>query len=649
MKQLTLFLALLFSTTLFAQKPPMKFGKVPAEDIAMKTYEGDPDAPAVVLGDYGTIQFDVGPEGLQYRFNHHQRIKIFKRSEFDKGDISISYNRKYHDIGGIKALVITPSGKEISLSRKEMFDENVVGDWMLKKFSLPNLEEGTVIEYKYEIISGNLFSLREWYFQRDIPTRLSELRTEMPDWLEYIYLFQGTEKLTANENTSGSLRFGDASVDTKKNRYVAENVPALKSERYITTMDDYLMRIRFQLRQLQIPGRVYETYLSTWQELAKDLMLDNNFGVQINKDKNYKDLLAAVRPLLASATTEREKAQVIYSYLAQNIEWNERYGVDASGSLDDAFEKKKANSGQLNLMMIALLKEIGITTYPVLISTRSHGKMVQLYPILSQFNHTLAFAELDGKQLIIDVNDPQRPMGMPRIDALNKKGWLVDPENPQWVNIIPEKGSDIFMANLKIDAEGNMTGDIKSSHSGYSGVDERITRLQDKEGKYWEERLAKRFADAEVSNVEFENVDVINKPLKDKMNFTIPNAAQATGDFIYVSPALYTSFMENPFKLEERTYPVDMPYPFKEQTIINIEIPEGYRIEELPEITNIALPNDGGKYQFMVSKQDEKNIQIVSRMSVDQTYFKPLEYPAIKSFFDMIVEKQGEQIVLKKI
>lgn len=649
MKQLTLLLTLFFSITLLAQKAPMKFGKVPAEDIAMKTYEADPNAPAVVLGDYGNIQFDIGPKGLQYRFNHHRRIKIFKRSEFDQGDISISYNRKYQNLGGIKAQVITPNGEEIPLSRKDMFDENVVGDWMLKKFSLPNLEEGAVIEYKYELISGNLFSLREWYFQRDIPTRISELRTEMPDWLEYVYLFQGTDKLAVKENTNGSLSFNGSYVDTEKNRYVAENIPALKSESYITTMDDYLMRIKFQLRELQIPGRIFETYFTNWQDVAKDLMLDNDFGGQITKKRNYKNLLAAITPLLATASTEREKAQVIYDYLAQNIEWNEFYGVDANGSLDDAFNKKKANSGQLNLMMIALLKEMGITTYPVLISTRGHGKMFELYPILSQFNHTLVFAELDGEQLIIDVNNSQRPMGMPRISALNRKGWLVDPENPQWVNIIPEKGVDIFMATFKVDTEGNITGNIKTSHSGYSGVSERITRLEDKEGKYWTERLAEKFADAEVTDIKFENVEVINKPLKDKMNFTIPNAAQATGDFIYISPAIYTNFDENPFKLEERTYPVDMPYPFKEQIIINIEIPEGYSVEDLPEVANIVLPNKGGKFQYLLNQQDSRNIQIISRLNIDQTYFEPTEYLAIKNFFDIIIEKQGEQIVLKKL
>ncbi|MFK7933030.1 MAG: DUF3857 domain-containing protein [Saprospiraceae bacterium] len=639
--------ALLASTTLFAQKAPMKYGKVPAEDIALQVYAPDSSANAVILGDYGDLKFDIGPDGLMYRFKRHKRIKIFKRAGFDEGDITIPYHNRSHDLGRVKAQVISPTGVVTEISRKDMFDEKVVGNWMQKKFSVPNLEEGSIIELEYDIVSGNLFHLRDWYFQHAIPTRFSEFRVEMPDWLDYIYLFQGTDKLTTNENDSGITNIRGTTFETNRNRYVAENVPALKAESYITTMDDYRMRIKFQLRSVNIPGSYMETFMTSWKELADDLLEDEDFGLQVTKPRYYKNLLAAVTPTLTNTTDQAKRANDIYEFLTENMEWNDRTGIYAMKKLDDAFEERKGNAATINLMMIALLRENGITAHPVLISTRSHGKMFEIYPMISQFNHTMVYAELDGTPTLMDVSSPLRPMGTPRVSSLNRRGWVVVEDSPQWVSINSPNSSDVMMANLQLDEEGTLIGDIKCSHNGYSAISERAQQKDDEEGAYWQERLTEQFADVEVSNIEFENAQAIRKSFKDKMEVTIENAAQVNGNFIYVSPTIYSNFLENPFELAERSYPVDMAYPFKEHTITNIKLPSGYAVEELPEEVKMALPNNGGKFEYRIDVRDDL-VQVIKKVSVDQTYFTPEEYQGLKNFFDLVIEKQGEQIVLKK-
>ena len=118
-------------------------------------------------------------------------------------------------------------------------------------------------------------------------------------------------------------------------------------------------------------------------------------------------------------------------------------------------------------------------------------------------------------------------------------------------------------------------------------------------------------------------------------------------DFIYFSPSIYNSFEENPFKLEERVYPVEIPYPFTEQFVFNLDLPEGYVVEELPEPTRVVLPNKGGSFLYMV-KQNGQRLQIIRKIKVSQLEFTPEEYTAIKTFFDLIVAKNEAQIVLKK-
>ena len=139
----------------------------------------------------------------------------------------------------------------------------------------------------------------------------------------------------------------------------------------------------------------------------------------------------------------------------------------------------------------------------------------------------------------------------------------------------------------------------------------------------------------------------MNESLKSSLEIDLPNAAQINGDFIYVSPMLGKGYDENPLKLKERTFSVDMPFQIKEQYVINLTIPEGYALEELPEPALVKMPDDAGMFRFQASEKDGK-IQITSKIFIKKTRYKPQEYQGIRQFFDHITEKHGEQIVLKK-
>ena len=100
-------------------------------------------------------------------------------------------------------------------------------------------------------------------------------------------------------------------------------------------------------------------------------------------------------------------------------------------------------------------------------------------------------------------------------------------------------------------------------------------------------------------------------------------------------------------KQEKRTFPVDIPIKSKDQYNLNLTIPDGYIVEELPEPINLKMDGDAGLFQFMTS-QTGNRVQVISKVIIKKVHYEPEEYEVIKSFFDIIVEKHGEQIVLKK-
>lgn len=652
---LTLLLCIFF-LPLNAQKPPMKWGKVDEKDLNMATCETDTSAAAVLLCDYAELSVDLGDGDLRYVFEHHRRIKILKRPGFAYADVSIPFHES-EAIGNLDAQLFTPDGQVYALTNNDIFEEESSEQWSQMKFSFPKVEEGAVIEYRYRISSESVVQLRPWYFQREIPTLWSELRLSIPEWYDYIFLTQGRpmdiEERDSREESirvpSGSGISGFVRAEVNKYRFVMEDVPAMTEEAYVTTMDDYLARVRFQLRSVRYPNSLAQPVLSNWAGLAKELNESGQLGKQIDKRKNQKALLEALEPVWAEAGAEskEERAMLAYQYLNNVVEWDGRYSFFADEDLADCFEKKKGSSGELNLMMLCVFNALEIEAYPVLSSTRDHGSMLELYPILSQFNHLMALANLNGQMQLFDLGSPARPPGYPRVSALNGRGWLADESGSQWLQLAPPGGQIKSMYNVELDSQGNAAVSVATLYEGYDAVDLREALREDDKGQFLASNWKDRYPEVQIGTPEFEEGEHPFAPLKATYDGQLPGLAQAFDDFLYVSIALMPAFKENPLKLEERTYPVEIPYPIKVQDVLFIEIPEGYSTEELPESVRVYLPNDGGKFDCMISENGGK-VQVISKIEINQLTFKPEEYPVIRNFFNYILEKQDEQIVFRK-
>ncbi len=657
MQKLLLLVALLVATTTFAtaQKKGKKekelvveFGKVPQEDMTMTIYALDSSAEAVVLAAKGRLAIEQSNDGgMQLNYQFFRRVKLLKKSAFaTEGDIKISYYSKdrYEDLRRVKAAVIQPDGTRQELTKKEFFEEKVSAERTAKKFAFPNLKEGSIIEYEYELISKNLSTLKEWQFQENIPVRHSELWLSIPQYFEYIYLFRGRHPLKKGEVQEDNMT---STIKVAIQKLSSDSVPALKPEGdYITTMSDYVSQVNFQLSRINYPDGRTESVMKDWKDVAEKLYKNESMGEQIRKKSNYGDVWRAVKPLVETAKTDDEKIKIIYDYLCKNVNWDDdNYSEYSRESLNDAFKKKKANSGELNMMLIACLSEVDVKAYPMLVSTRGHGRPVTIYPIMDQFNHLVCYIERDGKPLIIDVGNSHRPVGLPRMSSLNDQGWVVDKDNPRWVKITPPLSNEVSLASFKLDDEGTLTGSISSNYRGYAAVSERGN--EDEKHEKTKKALAKDFPDIRIDSITTANLENTAEPYKRIVYCAIPNAATTAGDLIYIKPSLKTDFDENPFKQPKREYPVEFPHPFKDQFVLNLTMPDGYAVEEMPKSIKANLPNNGGTFQYATSVTGNV-IQLMVKIQLDKLRFEPEDYDIVKEFFNQIATKSAEQIVLKK-
>jgi Domain of Unknown Function with PDB structure (DUF3857) len=643
MQKILLLLTFFFVTTTVAtaQKKAKKekelvieYGKIPEEDLKMTVYSGDSSAAAVVLAAKGRLSIEYNFDGFKLHRHVLRRVKLLKKSAFDtEGNVKIRYHA-FEDIWKLKAAVVQSDGTRQELTKKDYFDEKTSATTTTKKIAFPNLQVGSIIEYEFEMITKErLTTLYDWYFQEDIPVRHSEISLSFPSLLTYAFLFKGREKLKRDSPNSDKL--------------YADSLPALRPEGYITTMNDYLTQITFQLSKITQNSGETEERLSTWEIVARNLLINKYFGEQLNTRSNYMDVWRAVKPLLAEAKTEDEKIKIIYEFLSKNMIM-EGYSAFSDGSLNSAFKKKKGNSGELNMMLLVCLSEAGIKALPMLISTRENGKPITQYSIVNQFNHLSCYVDRGEKSLVIDVGNVLRPVGMPRIQTLNGQGWLADGDKSRWVPIVAPLSTEVSLATFKLNEEGTLKGMISSSFQGYAAVTERDDEMEEA-GNHTKVKkaLTKAFPDIKIDSIAISNLDNTAEPFKRTVTCLIPNAATTAGNLIYIKPSLKTGFDENPFKQEKREYPVEFSHPLRNNFSLNLTIPNGYIVEELPKSIRMNLPNNGGLFQY-ASSVNGNVIQLVIKIQIDQLRFEPEDYEFVKAFFNQIATKSAEQVVLKK-
>ncbi|MFD2248309.1 DUF3857 domain-containing protein [Pontibacter ruber] len=636
----TLLITAWYSQPAAGQSIPVKFGKVEESELAMRTYEKDTSAAAVVLLDFGYSQFIFGHE-VKLETLRRTRIKILKKSGYDWANVVIPFYNNTTEkerVSGIKGYTYNlVDGKIIKdkLEPAAVFEERQTEQKSVKKFTLPNVKEGSVIEFEYTVSSDFIYTLRDWEFQTTIPTVWSEFRAKIPQYFDYKFLQHGYHPLHTPQDKYDPTLSGY--------RWIMKDLPALREEKYITTLTDYQSRLEFELENLHVPGETSKKMTGEWDDVIYDLLQSERFGSQLNRKGFFKNEVAAI---VAQHKAPEQQMQTIYDLVKKSMKWNGKYGIYTTGSLRKAFENRTGNVAEVNLLLTAMLQEAGLDAAPVLVSTRDYGKVFKGTPLLSKFNYIIAYLKIGNKEYLLDATDPLLPAGMLPVRSLNGEGRVVKQKDDRWVALKPE-GTYLkfYNGDVTINAQGEIKGKATESRSGYSALLMRKTIQEEGEDKYTEQ-MNRENGDFKISKPAIVNLHDPTKKLDLSYELTANGNGQANS-IIYLNPMMGQGEKENPFKLNERAYPVDFAVPIDETYICRFTIPADYELEESPKSTRIALPNNGGTFTYMVEKQGN-TIQVLSKIIIAKPIYYAQEYPHLKEFYAQVVAKHAEQLVLKK-
>lgn len=651
------------------QKPPIKFGDVSVEDLKMSRYSKDSSAAAVILADYGEtiIQYDQS-EGFILKFERLKRIKILTKDGFDYANFSIPL---YHDggddekVSGLKAVTYNlENGKIIETKAKSdaIFKEKYDANHDLAKVTLPNVKEGSIVEITYTIFSDFLFNFQDWEFQSTIPTVMSEYRARVPEYFNYDRYMQGYILLLVNERTQAPAAINILSKDRTDNhgytpgatqstlnyqenmfRWVAKDVPAFKPEPFITSSRDYISKIIFELAEISFPNQPIKRYMGSWEGINKQFAENSDFGLVVTGNAFLKK---TVEEITAGMASPEEKISAIDNYVKQNIVWDETSHRFASKPLKKVIEDKKGNSAEINLLLASMLEKSGIVVSPALLSTRDHGYIREETPISSQFNYVICVASVGDKSFLLDATERFLPTGILPERCLNGKCFVVSKDGFQWIPLqSTTKSRTVVNADLTLSSDAELRGKLQIDRGGYDGLAGRKSYFLKAETEYVKGVVKGRTW--EITKTEITNVGEIQQPLKEKYELIISEHVTSAGDLIYLNPIVLHRIEENPFKLENREYPVDYSSPFERVYMCKLAIPDAYQVDELPKTKVLILPANAGKYTYSVT-QTGNSLMIVSNFQINKSIFAQAEYPNLREFYNQVVAKQAEQIVLKK-
>jgi hypothetical protein len=646
------------------EKLPVKFGKVTPEDFNISTAI-DTSAGAIVIADYGTSTFEGSAKGwFNLVFRHSRRVKILKKSAYDIATVNILLyvgDRDEEKLDGLRASTYTlENGKvvETRLDDKSVFTDKLDKHHIQKKFTFPALKEGAIVEYTYTQTSPYLFELQPWSFQGGYPGLWSEYQVDIPDFFRYVTIGHGYMPFDINTNSSMSQTFhltfpGGAEKDDKEDyddnvvthRWVMKNVPALTEEPFTSSVENYLARIEFQLSGYAFRNIAPKDFMGNWVSVSEGLLKEDDFGADLDNNNGWMD--ADLNVVIGDSKTELEKAQKIFAFVREKFNCTSHNSLYIADPLKTVFKNRHGSEAELNLLLTAMLRHEKITADPVILSTRDNGFANPIYPLLSRFDYVVARVNIDSKNFYLDASEPWLAFGKLPSRCYNGYARVLNKETPAAVSLLADslrenKTTFVMIVNGE---KGGLEGHITST-PGYN----EACKLREKAKTSSQDELFKTIqagytSEYKVDNPEMDSLRRPDDPLT--VAYDLKISPDTSSDLFYFNPMLSEGYKTNPFKSADRKYPVEMPYAMDEVYTLNIDVPQGYAVDEMPKSAKVLFNSDEGFFEYLLQANGDM-IQFRSRIKLNKANFTPEDYATLRDFFAFIVKKQSEQIVFKK-
>lgn len=608
------------------------YGEADTADLKMSFCSFEKDANAMVLFDVAKITYSKYEYIVMQR---HKRVKIFNDRGKSVADVRIEYfPGDYNEsIKNLEAQTINLVDNKIVITpidKKSIYIQKVDKQRKAFVFTFPNVKPGSIIEYRYTWETGIGYNFPEWAFQRDIPTRYSELDAHM----HFRYSFNIIKKATRKFALDTMFAFKDK---LRHHIWAMKDVPAFRLEPYMHSIEDNLQGIYFKPTQM----------LSYWPAIARQIIADADFGGQLKLPLySEADVVADAKAL----KTDNEKIGFLFNTVKNTVKWNNIDKWYTDGGIQAAWVKKTGNSTEINLILYHLLQLSGIKPTLLVLGKRESGEIELGNPSFGRLNKTVVRVPIDSVNFyVMDASGKYNTYNDTPYDLLGLNMLTIDPDSKD-ADVIKLKtdvpSKEIIFVNAQIKANADLEGNVQVSSSNYKRVDKLETWDKLKEKKYVDEVLKENNSNLQISNHKFTNLEVDTIPLREDFDFKL-ELTSSDENYIFFNPNLFTGIGINPFVNESRLADIDFIYLNTFSINGRYRLPAGYKIDALPKAMTIMMP-DKSIYFKRVIGEFEGMIAVNYTIGYNKTKYTREEYDDLRQFYKKMYEMLNEQVVLKK-
>lgn len=648
MKTFSILFTLLFFVCISGQDH--RFGKVSKEELSKEQSTIDPESPAEILYEkmYVTLDFDPNGNGFVMNREIEGRIKIYDKdntaNKFLQQEISMyAPSSSREKVIGLRGVTYNLEGGKITetkIRNSDVFTERKNKYWEVEKFAFADVKNGSVLEYKYTITSPFTREVDRWFFQSEIPVLYSEVKFSHPDFFHYSTDLRGEIR---GKNKTSTRPVSGMNYNTQIDEFVYQNVPGLKRESFVLNPNNLKASIRFELMMFSHPGFITENYTMTWNQIGKDLMNHEGFGSQL-KGNSFLD--ETVQSITANLGSQTEKMLAIFDFVKNNYSWNGFNSFITDNGIRKTFKDKSGNCADINLMLVSMLQKAGINAHPVVLSTVNNLIINYSFPSVTSLNYVIVSAEINNGLYLMDATEKMSKVNMLPLRDLNYRGFRVlDNGSIHEISLANNSLSNVKeVVGVVLNPDGTISGNYNETKDEYFAMVDNMVRKED----------PKKFESEYLSNFSFDTSNFkidenqTNGMVRYAFKFENIPGGEVIGNKILINPLLFSQITQSSFQYETRNYPLEFGTQMSKSRIIRIKIPDGYKVESLPQENQFLIEGNHAGYVYKVI-ENNGYIEAVTVYQVNQSILPASYYKAMKEFETKQINTENQQVVLVKI
>jgi Domain of Unknown Function with PDB structure (DUF3857)/Transglutaminase-like superfamily len=634
------------------------------EEISMTSLPGYPGAAAVVL-----YREEITKDDLHV-VQHYERVKILTEEGKKYANVELNYasridrkNDIYEDksVGDIQARTIHADGTIIPFTGKpylKTIEKSKEGSYQSKVFTLPDVEVGSIIEYRYSTrYNDEVYESPDWLIQGDLYIKQAHYlwyptQRDMVDgdgnlirYITWVPMLPEGAKLERHETPGSGVGAGPQQTYELNIKDVKPEV----EEEFMPPIANFSYRVLFNFTAFSGAADFWKANGKRWSKAANSFMDQNS------------DLKAATQSAIAGASSQDDQLKHIYAVVMamENTDYTREHdkredkaaGLGKLKTAGDLLSRKRGDSTELTELFVAMARAAGMKAYVMLVPDRSKEVFLESWTTFRQFDDVIAIVQVDGKEKFFDPGERFCPYGSLAwqhtiVEGLRQAdGGTVfanTPDEPYTAN------KTLRVANLTMGENAEATGKVDMSFIGAPALRWRHVALRGDEEEFHHdlekamEKMLPKSMDVKVLSVQ--NAEDYNKPLMVSFSVKGP-VGTPTGKRLIMPVDIFTSGSTATFPHEKRELPVYFHYAEYQEDATRINLPANLAVEGVPTASKLSIPNEA-IYSMDVAAAPN-SVTTRRKFASNELLVKLDKYPELRTFYSQFESKDQESVVLK--